>query len=167
MPRGRLFPLQLAQVVSIALPLAAVLWLVPLLILDRQQQVQDSRRAAQVVALAGVTESLVQGRLMAVERLLFAAQQESPLAAGHDQLNGLVRSVLVLQPGEERSFVAGAAAPPADLPLLIGTPRLGAAGEWILPVLRPALAAGERPVAAALDPRHLLTVHGVGYRLVG
>ena len=49
-------PLQLAQVVGIAMPLAAVLWLAPLLILDRQQEAQRNRQSAQVVHLAEVTE---------------------------------------------------------------------------------------------------------------
>ena len=151
-------PLQLAHVVGIAMPLAAVLWLAPLLILDRQQEAQRNRQSAQVVHLAEVTEGLVQGRLLAVEALLLAAQQGAPLTTEHEHLNGLVRGILVLQPGEERSFVTGDTAPSADLPLLFGAPRLGGGGEWILPVLRPAQAAGEVPVAAALDPHRLLTV---------
>ncbi len=154
----RLGSLQPAQVVALALPLVAVLWLVPLALLDRQQESQRNHRATEVVHLAEQTESLVQGRLQAVERLLHAAQQQAPLASGHEHLNGLVRGVLVLQPGEERSFVTGDARAPADLPLLLGTPRRGGAGEWILPVLRPAQAEGESPVAAALDPQRLLTV---------
>ncbi len=158
MARRRHFLLQPAQVVAIVLPLAAVMWSVPLLILDRQQEIQRDHRSVRVVELAEATEGLVQGRLLAVERLLHAAQQDAPLAPGHAHLNGLVRGVLVLQPGEERSFVAGDAQASANLPLLFGTPRRGGAGEWILPVLRPAQAAGEAPVAAALDPVRLLTV---------
>jgi PAS domain-containing protein/HPt (histidine-containing phosphotransfer) domain-containing protein len=145
-------------VVAIVLPLVVALWTLPLFVLDRQQEAQRNRQFSQVIELAELTESLVAGRLAAVESLLLAAQQEAPLSTGHEQLNGLVRGILVLQPGEERSFVAGDAIPPAALPLLFGAPRLGGAGEWILPVLRPAQSAGEAPVAAALDPHRLLTV---------
>jgi PAS domain-containing protein len=144
-----------------------VVVLVLLLIRDRQRDAQLVGRSAQVTVLARTTQELALGRLQAVERLLFAAQQDAPLAAGHEQLNGLVRGILVLQPGEELSFVAAGSVAPAELPLLLGAPRQGGEGEWILPVLRPGMAAGERPVAAALDPRLLLTVpSGAGAMLL-
>lgn len=163
-------PTTLVQVAVLLAATLAVLWLVPPWLTERANRAAAAHRTTQLAELAHFSESLVQSRLMAVERLLFVTQQGTATAAMQGGLGGLVRSVLVLQPGEERSFLPAGVEAPADLPVLLGRPRLGPADAWLLPALRLAHGEAERPVAAALDPRLLLSVpamDGAGVMLLG
>lgn len=159
MPRWRPESLLLAKVVAIVLPLAVVLWLAPLVLLDHQHRQAGAQRAGEAAALATTAQVLAQARLHAVAEVLAAAQRDAGPPQGAATLpEGLIRSLLVLRRGEERSFLTADAVAAPSLPLLFGAPRAAAGEDWVLPVLRPAMAEDERPALAALDPRRLLAL---------
>ncbi len=156
MRRWRFEPDLPVKVVTLWALLAVLVCAVPVLLLERLRETQAHLQVGQVAGLAGTTEALLGSRLNTLAVLLQGAQAEASPRTYDDAMDGLVRGVLVLDPGEEARLLAEPTPVMTARPLLMGRPHMGADNEWILPVMRPGQGNGERPVLAALDPRRLL-----------